>query len=117
MHREEPSGPEAVVWSPLSLVRDLTSSDPKVRWDASEAVTDVLGDLTAHDAAMLANVLVSARLVEDDEDCQESQLNALGSLKERDSIPSETLAPLRYLSPATVRGSQTEHLAWLLDEM
>ena len=63
--------------------------------------------LSADDVAFLVHVLVAARMVEADEECQESELHALATLKESHHLSSDAIARLRYLPPESVTGSMS----------
>lgn len=92
----------------------MSSDSPRTRADGADGVTDVLHDLSPLEATMLAQALVVLRLVEQDVDCQESQLHALAEVAEWHPVPRDAVAQLRYLDAATVVGSQVEYLDFLL---
>ncbi len=102
--------------SPVGLAHALTSPTPARRLEATEAVTDLANSLSSDDVALLVHVLVAVRMVETNDDCQESELHALATLKESHHLSAEALARLRYLRPESVPGSQVEHLEWLLND-
>lgn len=96
----------------LQVVRLLVSEIPRERDRGADEVTDILRSLTPDHVAMLARLLVFARLNETDEACQESQLNALASLHSMTPLTADVLEPLRALE--SVSGSQSEYLDALL---
>lgn len=98
----------------LRLAHGITSQERDERDDAAARVTDVVRDLSTHEAALLTHVLVAARLVEKDPRCQEQQLYSLSTLAEWHDLPAEVVARLRSVDPVTVRGSQVEYLESLL---
>jgi hypothetical protein len=96
----------------LEIVRLLVSEIPHERDRGADQISDVVNSLTPDHRAMLARLLVFARLNEPDESCQEAQLNALATLHSTAPLPADVLKPLRALrSPP---GSQRDHLAELL---
>jgi hypothetical protein len=108
--------PELDDTSPMGLVHALTSSSPERRRAAAGAITDLVHDLSADDVALLVHVLVAARVVEPDDECQEAELHALGTLDEWHQVSDEVLARLRFLPAESVVGSQVEYLESLLDD-
>lgn len=98
----------------LDLVHRLTDSDSRTRDLAAEEVTDVVRSLSQSEADLLVRTLVAARLVEQDETCQESQLNALTDLNAWHDIAQFSLAPLRDLDSASIPEPQLEYLEDLL---
>lgn len=98
----------------LRLTHAITSPARKSREEGAAQVTDVVRDLGAEEAVVLAHVLVAARLVEPDAGCREQQLHSLSTLAEWHDLPQEAVARLRAVDPATVEGSQVEYLEHLL---
>ena len=96
------------------LVAGIGAPSAAVRQDSAQAVTDVHRGLADGDVSRLAVALVSARLVEKDSGCQESQLDALSDLKAWHHIREELLRPLRQLREAGSPGPQDEYLDDLL---
>jgi hypothetical protein len=94
----------------LDLVHGLTASERDSRERAADEVTDVHRSLSADDIAVLAHVLVAARLVEADRACQESQLHALAVLDEWYDLPPEAIGRLQSLEAPTDDPSQLEYL-------
>ena len=69
--------------------------------------------LSDDDIAVIAQVLVAARMHEQVVRCQEAQLHALAELAEWHDLPSVVLARLQHLEP-TSDPSQVEYLDFLL---
>jgi hypothetical protein len=101
-----------------ALVQRLTSalagSDPELRDRAADEVTDIYKGLTGEHVRALAHALVTARVAENDAQCQESQLNALCELKAWYEIDSQILAPLSQIRLSAEQQNQVEYLEELL---
>ena len=94
----------------LDLVQGITSTERDRRERTADEVTDVHGALSEDDIAVLAHVLVAARLVEADRACQEAQLHALAVLDESHDLPPEAISRLQSLEVPADDPSQLEYL-------
>jgi hypothetical protein len=99
-----------------ALLIGIRSTDSRVREQATEEVTDVHQGMSDEEVNRLAGAIVSARLAETDSICQESQLNALTTLKAFHSLPIETLLPLRRLRRHATLGATAGYLDELLQD-
>jgi hypothetical protein len=97
----------------IELIHRITSTEPRTRELAADEVTDVVKSLGAF-GPVVANVLVTARLCEDDLAAQEAQLHALDELDEWGFVTDEVRELLSRIDIATVLGSQIEYLEGLL---
>ena len=99
-----------------TLLAAIAVGNPAARVLATEVITDVCKTLEVDQAAVLANRLVALRLDEALPDCQESQLNALGTLKASFQLPAATFAGLARLRDHPLDAEQEEYLAELLED-
>ncbi|MDX5578497.1 TetR/AcrR family transcriptional regulator, partial [Streptomyces sp. ID01-9D] len=100
----------------LSLTRGLVSDAAKVRERACETISDRVRSFDRREVRTLASLLASAAVLEQDADCLESELNALGELAVTGLFEAEDIAALRRLPRASVRPADAEHLDYLTAE-
>ncbi|MFE6913294.1 TetR/AcrR family transcriptional regulator [Streptomyces rubiginosohelvolus] len=100
----------------LALTRDLTSESAKARERACETICDWVRSFDRREARTLASLLASAAVQEQDADCLESELNALGELSATGLFDAEDIAALRRLPRESVRAADVEHLDYLIEE-
>ncbi|MEU3053536.1 MerR family transcriptional regulator [Streptomyces griseus] len=94
----------------LSLTRDLVSDSAQVRERACGTIGDLARSFDRREVRTLASLLASAAVLEQDADCLESELNALGELATTGLFEAEDIAALRRLPRASVRPADAEHL-------
>ncbi|MEU7327907.1 TetR/AcrR family transcriptional regulator [Streptomyces parvus] len=100
----------------LALTRSLVSESAKVRERACETISDWARSFDRREARTLASLLASAAVLEQDADCLESELNALGELSASGFVEAADIAALRRLPRDSVRPADVEHLDDLMDE-
>ncbi|MEV7910825.1 MerR family transcriptional regulator [Streptomyces griseus] len=100
----------------LALTRDLVSATPKVRERACGTIGDLARSFDRREVRTLASLLASAAVLEQDADCLESELNALGELATTGLFEVGDIAALRRLPRASVRQADAEHLDRLTAE-
>ncbi|MFD5200886.1 hypothetical protein ACFWM7_12210 [Streptomyces sp. NPDC058375] len=100
----------------LSLTRDLVSDSAQVRERACGTIGDLARAFDRREVRTLASLLASAAVLEQDADCLESELNALGELATTGLFEAEDIAALRRLPRASVRPADAEHLDHLTAE-
>ncbi|MFJ6610238.1 MerR family transcriptional regulator [Streptomyces sp. NPDC091289] len=100
----------------LALTRDLVSATAKVRERACETICDWVRSFDRREVRTLASLLASAAVVEQDADCRECELNALGELSTTGLLEAEDIAALRRLPRDAVRPGDVEHLDYLTQE-
>lgn len=97
----------------IRIVRGLVAEGPAVRARSADKVTDIVQDLTGDDVALLAHLLIAARIGEGDALAQEAQLHALSELAEWHELPLGALARLSEVPKETVTGSEVEYMEHL----
>ena len=97
----------------LEIVHGITSPDPRLRDKAADEVTDVMRSLTSDQAALVANLLAEARLVEDDRAAAEAELHALVEIGTWHELPATAVDRIRTVDPGD-DPSQQEYLSELL---
>ncbi|MFH9667620.1 TetR/AcrR family transcriptional regulator [Streptomyces globisporus] len=100
----------------LALTRSLVSESARVRERACETISDWARSFDRREARTLASLLASAAVLEQDEDCLESELNALGELSTAGLFDAADIATLRRLPRDSVRPADVEHLDNLMEE-
>ncbi|MFF0503371.1 MerR family transcriptional regulator [Streptomyces fimicarius] len=100
----------------LSLTRGLVSDSAQVRERACETISDRVRSFDRREVRTLASLLASTAVLEQDADCLESELNALGELAVTGLFESEDIAALRRLPRTSVRPADAEHLDYLTAE-
>ncbi|MEU6042193.1 MerR family transcriptional regulator [Streptomyces griseus] len=100
----------------LSLTRGLVSDAAKVRERACETISDRVRSFDRREVRTPASLLASAAVLEQDADCLESELNALGDLAVTGLFEAEDIAARRRLPRASVRPADAEHLDCLTAE-
>ncbi|MFD4024764.1 TetR/AcrR family transcriptional regulator [Streptomyces sp. NPDC058576] len=100
----------------LALTRDLVSESAQVRERASETISDWARSFDRGEARTLASLLASAAVLEQDANCLESQLNALGELSVAGLFEAADIAALRRLPRDSLRPADVEHLVYLMEE-
>ncbi|WP_255311890.1 hypothetical protein [Streptomyces sp. PTY087I2] len=100
----------------LALTRNLTSESAKDRERACETICDWVRSFDRREARTLASLLASAAALEQDADCLESELNALGELSATGLFDAEDIAALRRLPRESIRPADVEHLDYLMEE-
>ncbi|MDX3503413.1 MerR family transcriptional regulator [Streptomyces sp. ATCC51928] len=100
----------------LSLARGLVSDAAKVRERACETISDRVRSFDRREVRTPASLLASAAVLEQDADCLESELNALGELAVTGLFEAEDIAALRRLPRASVRPADAGHLDCLTAE-
>ncbi|MFJ9145108.1 hypothetical protein [Streptomyces griseus] len=100
----------------LSLTRGLVSDAAKVRERACETISDRVRSFDRREVRTPASLLASAAVLEQDADCLESELNALGELAVTGLFEAEDIAARRRLPRASVRPADAEHLDCLTAE-
>lgn len=98
------------------ILDGLKCDTSSLREEAANIVTDVHRHFSAEDLVTVTKALVTARLREEDQDCQDSELNALAELKAWHALPKEQVDALRVLEPAQLHGSQREYFEFLFVE-
>lgn len=94
----------------LELIQGLINSDPQIRADGADAVTDHPQELDGVTVDAVASVLLALRVHELDPRAGEAQLHALADLAEWHVLPSSVLHNLDKIPAATITGSVAEHL-------
>jgi len=97
------------------LLANLRATDAATRDRSADEVTEVCRSLTAEDLAALTHTLVSARMVEQVEGCQEAQLHALIELATWHELDSALLQPLLTLQGESLPVWHAEYMADLFD--
>ncbi|WP_405413287.1 TetR/AcrR family transcriptional regulator [Streptomyces rubiginosohelvolus] len=100
----------------LALTRNLTSESAKARERACETICDWVRSFDRREVRTLASLLASAAVLEQDETCLESELNALGELSVTGFVEAEDIAALRRLPRESVQVADVEHLDYLIEE-
>ncbi|MFE7136230.1 TetR/AcrR family transcriptional regulator [Streptomyces sp. NPDC057644] len=100
----------------LALTRDLVSASAKVRERACETICDWVRSFDRREVRTLASLLASAAVQEQNADCLESELNALGELSVTGFLAAEDITALRRLPRESVRAADVEHLDYLIEE-
>ncbi|WP_432005305.1 TetR/AcrR family transcriptional regulator [Streptomyces parvus] len=100
----------------LALTRNLTSESAKARERACETICDWVRSFDRREVRTLASLLASAAVLEQDETCLESELNALGELSVTGLFDAADIATLRRLPRDSVRPADVEHLDNLMEE-
>ncbi|MFE7336257.1 MerR family transcriptional regulator [Streptomyces griseus] len=100
----------------LTLTRDLVSATAKVRERACGTIGDLARSFDRREVRTLASLLASTAVLEQDADCLESELNALGELATTGLFEVGDIAALRRLPRASVRPADAEHLDRLTAE-
>ncbi|MYX05087.1 MULTISPECIES: TetR/AcrR family transcriptional regulator [unclassified Streptomyces] len=100
----------------LALARGLASESAKVRERACETICDWVRSFDRREVRTLASLLASAAVLEQDETCLESELNALGELSVTGLFDAADIATLRSLPRDSVRPADVEHLDNLMEE-
>ena len=93
----------------LDLVHGISSPLPANRARSADAVTDIAERMAEREVDLVARLLVTARLTEQELDCRESQLHALAELAEWHGVSTAVLAPLAQ-GRAEAVGSEIEYL-------
>ncbi|MGQ4447302.1 hypothetical protein ACN6LK_003481 [Streptomyces griseus] len=88
----------------------------KVRERACETISDRVRSFDRREVRTPASLLASAAVLEQDADCLESELNALGELAVTGLFEAEDIPALRRLPRASVRPADAEHLDCLTAE-
>lgn len=100
----------------LRIQRGLVNDSPTSRAQSSNAVTDVLRNVSADDAAVIALMLSALRATEHNAAAAESQLHGLAEIAESHDLPSA--AAHRAVQPPRVlawSGSELEYVEYLRD--
>nr|WP_239144760.1 MerR family transcriptional regulator [Streptomyces sp. SID14515] len=100
----------------LALTRGLVSATAKDRVRACETIGDWVRSFDRREVRTLASLLASAAVLEQDADCLECELNALGELSATGLFEAEDIAALRRLPRDSVRPGDVEHLDYLMEE-
>jgi len=100
----------------LNLLTRLCSDDNSVREIGADEVTDIAQNLPKGMVRILETVLLGRALMEENDGARESQLNALSDIKEWHGLDRLSTPVLRMLDRNRLKGSQVEHLEYLLEE-
>ncbi|MFI1187338.1 hypothetical protein [Streptomyces californicus] len=100
----------------LGIARDISSSSPEAREEASERVCDWVHSFDRREVRAVATLLSSAVVIEGNRDCRESELNALSELTASDLIEAEDLVALRELRRDLLTEPDAEHYDYLISE-
>ncbi|MEU8888993.1 hypothetical protein [Streptomyces sp. NPDC048442] len=100
----------------IELVHELTSDSPEGREEACNVVRDWLHTFDQREAALIAYLLASAAVLENDPDILESALFAVCELTTTGFIQAEDISPLRKIRGADLKGSELGHLKYLESE-
>ncbi|MFJ1801758.1 hypothetical protein [Streptomyces sp. NPDC088180] len=87
----------------LALTRDLLSESATARERACGTIRDWARSFDRREVRTLASLLASTAALEQDADCLESELNALGDLSTTGLVEAPDLAALRRLPRESVR--------------
>ncbi|MFJ5048669.1 MerR family transcriptional regulator [Streptomyces sp. NPDC088719] len=100
----------------LALTRDLLSESAKAREWACGTICDWARSFDRREVRTLASLLASTAALEQDADCVESELNALGELATTGLVEAADLAALRRLPRESVRPGDVGQLDDLMEQ-
>lgn len=100
----------------LALTRDLLSESATARERACGTICDWARSFDRREVRTLASLLASTAALEQDADCLESELNALGDLSTTGLVGAADLAALRRLPRESVRPGDVGQLDDLMEQ-